>query len=262
MNDSRLPDFYDDFEAYLKGQDSHITDLIVSDDKGDAAQRMAIYRDAYAMRLIDILYGDFPTLYEVLGTDVFVDMAKAYLKKYPSTSFTVRHFGQHLAKFLNEEIPYCRYPYLWQLADFEWAKGTVFDAPDTPIFTLSELGDIPAEAWGKVTFEFIPAMMRLIYDYNIPQIWQALADNKQSSAPIALDVPMPWVMWRKNLNPNWYSMAADEDWFFVHARQGDDFSTLCNGLSQWLGKEEQIAKRAATIVRRWIDEKMLVAIHY
>ncbi len=255
-----MANFHEQFEAYLKGEDSSITGLVVSDEKGNATERMNIYRDAYALRLIDILYGDFPIVYEILGTEAFVEMAKKYLATYPSTSFTVRHFGQYLAKFLSEEPPYGDYPYLWQLADFEWAKGTVFDAPDSAVFILEQLTELTEKKWETATFEFIPAMTRLVYDYNIPQIWQAINDDEQSQEPKVLDTPMPWVMWRKNFNPNWYSMADDEDWFFIQARQGVNFSELCEGLSTWIDDEEKIAQRAAEIVRRWIDEKMLVSI--
>ncbi|MGY0399901.1 MAG: HvfC/BufC family peptide modification chaperone [Ostreibacterium sp.] len=256
-----MSNFYDDFEAYLNGENSSITEQIITNAKGNSVERMGIYRDAYSLRLIDILYGDFPTIYEILGTDTFLEIAKDYLVKYPSNSFTVRYFGQHLAKYLHEEKPYADFPYLWQIADFEWSKGTVFDAPDTPLFTLEDLASIPPQAWEKVTFTFVPAMTHLVYDYNVPQIWQAVENDTQDNEPVMLDNPMPWVMWRKNLNPHWYSMDADENWFFMQARQGMNFTELCNGLSQWITDEEKIPVRAAEIVRRWINEIMLVRIN-
>lgn len=254
-----MSDFYTDFEAYLNGEDSPITEQIISDSKGDSHERMMIYRNAYSLRLIDILYGDFPTIYEILGTDTFIEMARDYLRCYPSTAFTVRHFGQYLAKYLSETKPYSDYPYLWQIADFEWAKGTVFDAPDTETFTLAQLANITPDEWDTAVFTFVPAMTRLIYDYNVPQIWQAVEDDRQDSEPVMLDTPMPWVMWRKTLNPHWYSMDADEDWFFIQARNGKNFTELCEGLAKW-HDEEDIPAKAAEFVRRWIDEQMLVNI--
>lgn len=255
-----MASFHEQFEAYLKGEDDSVTELVINDSKGDATTRMNIYRDAYSLRLIDILYSDFPVIYEILGTDSFIDLAKDYIRKYPSTSFTVRYFGQHLAKYLQEEVPYADYPYLSQIADFEWAKGTVFDAPDTAIFTLEDLAKIPAETWETATFTFVPAMTRLIYDYNVPQIWKAIDRGGQDSEPVALNDPMPWVMWRKDLDPNWYSMTTEEDWFFIQARHGKNFTELCEGLTQWIDDEDKIAAKAAEIVSRWIDEKMLVSI--
>lgn len=258
---SNVP-FFKAFEAYLNGEDRAIAKQVNADQKGNANTRMNIYRDAYVYRLVDILVNDFSAVYQILGTEAFIDMGKTYLQHYPSTTFTVRHFGQHLPKFLHETPPYKDYPYLWQVADFEWEKGSVFDAQDSDIFTLEQLATLPAEAWNAATFTFIPALTRLVYDYNVPQIWQAIENESQDSEPTELSEPLAWVMWRKDFSPNWYSMAPDEDWFLRNARQGKDFPTLCEGLAQWIDDDNEIAQRAATIVRRWIDEQMLATVNY
>lgn len=257
--------FFTDFEAYLNGENNSITARINSDSKGNATTRMDIYRDAYVYRLVDILANDFATIYQILGTESFLALGKAYLQRYPSSSYTVREFGQHLAKFLSETAPYADYPYLWQIADFEWAKGRVFDAADSDIFTLEQLATLPPEAWGEARFEFIPALTRLTYDYNVPQIWQAVENGQDDDGmpePVALSEPLAWLMWRKDFNPNWYSMSPDEDWFFINARRGETFANLCEGLTRWIDDEDDIAPRAAMFVRRWIDEQLLAKIHY
>lgn len=260
-----MSDFFKAFASYLNGEASDITAQINSDGKGDASTRMNIYRDAYVYRLVDILADDFSTIYQILGTDAFVDLGKAYLQRYPSTSFTVRDFGQHFAKFLHDTPPYADYPYLWQIADFEWAKNSVFDAPDSDIFTLEQLATLPPAAWESATFTFIPALTRLVYDYNVPQIWQAVENGNDDDGmpePVALDEPLAWLMWRKDFNPNWYSLSPDEDWFFLNARRGVTFPNLCEGLAQWLDDDTAIAQRAAGIVRHWIDEKLLAAVNF
>lgn len=255
--------FFDDFADYLNGKNSPITADVNSTTKGDANTRMDIYRHAYVYRLLDILADDFPTIYQILGTDNFFHMGEAYLKRYPSTSFTVRHFGQHLAKFLSETEPYQDHAYLWQIADFEWAKGSVFDAPDSHIFTLEQRLTIPAEAWGEVSFTFIPALKRLNYNYNVPQIWQAIAhttDDDKLPEPTHLDEPLAWVLWRKDFNPHWYSMDSIEDAFFIQARRGVTFGELCQQLGQVIDDEIEITHRAAQFVHRWISEGMLSKI--
>ncbi len=253
--------FFDDFSAYLLGESDHISAQINETAKGDAHTRMDIYRHGYIQQLIDILADDFASIYQVLGTETFFEAGYDYLQRYPSTSYTVRHFGQHFAKFLSETAPYSDYPYLWQLADFEWAKGSVFDASDAPIVTLSQLADLSPADWPYATFEFIPALKRLCYDYNIPQLVQAIETEDEMPEPIALPSPLAWVMWRKDYQPHWYSMPADEDAFFIHARRGDDFASLCALLEKWYDDEDEISARAAGLVRRWIDSGMLTAIN-
>jgi len=257
-----MTSFFERFEAYVKGEKSDIAELVVTDDKGDALKRLDIYRYAYQKRLVDILMNDYVSIYKILGTEAFFEMAKDYLQVYPSTSFTVRHFGQHLAAYFFAKKTYADYPYLSQLADFEWAKATVFDAPDTPVLSLSQLENIPLTAWEDATFSFIPAMKRLLYDYNIPQIWQSLKDGGDISEPVALEKPLSWVIWRKSLNPHWYSMPKEEDWFFIEARRGTTFGELCQGLFRWHDDEETVTRRAAEIIRKWLDQQLLENISY
>lgn len=256
--------FFDDFADYLNGKDSPISNDVNTTEKGDAKTRMTIYRNAYVYRLLDILAGDYPTIYQILGTQSFYEMGEMYLQKYPSTSFTVRHFGQHLAKFLSETSPYATHTYLWQIADFDWAKGSVFDAPDSEVFTLPQLATIPPEAWGDATFTFIPALKRLNYDYNVPQIWQAVDqghDDDNMPEPVALETSLAWVMWRRDFNPHWYSMEPMEDAFFIQARKGTCFGELCEQLEEWFDDEQATANQAALFIRRWIDEGMLLSIN-
>ncbi len=255
-----MSQFYQEFEAYLKGEPSTIHKQIKSDEKGSAIERINIYREAYQFRLIDILQGSFPTIYEILGTEDFTSMALNYIKKYPSTSFTVRHLGQHLSQFLQQESPYSAHTYLWQMADFEWAKASVFDAEDSPIITFADWGKVPSDTWLTVKFTFITALRRLVYDYETPEIYQAINKNQSLEEPVQLNKPVAWLMWRKDLNPHWFSMESDEDWFFIQARQGVSFGELCEGLSAW-HSEEEIPARAAEIIRRWINEKMLANIN-
>ncbi len=249
--------FFDDFSAYLLGDSDRITAQINSTAKGDAHTRMDIYRYSYAYQLIDCLLEDFPAVHEILGTQTFTEVGQAYLARYPSTSYTVRHFGQHFAKFLSETAPYADYPYLWQLADFEWAKGSVFDAPDSELLTMAQLADIPANAWESMTFSFIPALQRLRYDYDIPHLWRALNTDAALDEPEPLATPQAWLVWRQDYNPHWRSLPADEDALLIRARRGDDFTALCGVLEKYYDNEEAISARAAEIVRQWLTDEVL-----
>ncbi len=170
-------DFYTEFETYVKGGKSKITTLINSDEKGTSNQRMDIYKDAYKFRLVDVLFEDFKTVHKILGDDDFSKMAFDYVEKYPSTSFSIRNFGQNMSKYLSEEIPYKNHQYLAEIADFEWSKGLVFDSGNSEVLTIKQLSEIPVDSWEEAKFEFIPAIKRLVYNYNIPQIWQAINDG-------------------------------------------------------------------------------------
>ncbi len=255
-----MSQFFNDFSDFLNGRSQTIVDQVISDAKGDADTRMAIYKNAYRQRLIGVLADDFHAVYQILGDDTFVQLGTRYLQRYPSYSHSVGDIGQHLAKFLSETQPYADYPYLWQTADFSWAKKVLFTAPDNDaIVTLKALESIPESAWPTVTFTFIHALKRLSYNHTIPQLCQALDDEKTIPEPKALETPQAWIMWRKDFHPHWQSLDDSEDAFFIRARQGKNFEQLCQVLKQWHA-DDDIPLHAARMVRNWIDQGMLAAI--
>ncbi len=255
-----MSDFYKTFYSYILGDSDDLNSLIVSDDKGDAIERMAIYRNAYLFRLVDILVDDFPTLHQILGDEEFYKLVQSYLKVYPSQSYTVRDLGGNMITFLKDTPPYQDYPYLTEIAEFEWQKGRTFDGADAPIFTQSDLAKLDLSNLPLATFTFQPTVKRLVFSYDVPQIYKAIQDDNLDSEPKKMPMPVAWVMWRKALDPHWLSMEVDIDWALQQAINKQTFADICGGLSEWID-EEHIPARAASILRLWIDEEMLQSIN-
>ena len=53
-----------------------------------AAERLAIYHNAYHVRLLECLREEFPILSLALGDETFDAFAYGYLRTYPSRSYT------------------------------------------------------------------------------------------------------------------------------------------------------------------------------
>jgi hypothetical protein len=101
--------------------------LVRGADDNDRKTRISVYSDAYYLRLRDVLREDFPKVTALLG-DRFDEVVRGYLETFPSEQPSVRHLGRALAEFLQsrEDIPKC----LADLAELEWTRVEVFDAPD------------------------------------------------------------------------------------------------------------------------------------
>ncbi len=83
----------------------------------------------------------------------FNELAEVYINEYPSTSFSLRYFGQHLSTFLKKYSVYRQQLYLSEIAEFEWQLIDVFDLADTPIANLDDIAKIEAEDWPGLTIE-------------------------------------------------------------------------------------------------------------
>ena len=66
---------------------------------------IAVYRRAYRLRLVGCLREDFPVLERVLGPDVFVLLASAYLDAHPPSSPSLGELGAGLPDWLARSAP-------------------------------------------------------------------------------------------------------------------------------------------------------------
>jgi hypothetical protein len=120
-------------------------EFIRPNDRLSSFERLEIYNRVYWFRVLDCLYDDYPGLRAILGERRFMELATAYLAKYPSSSFTLRNLGQHLEKFLREE-PHWIAPneeLALDMARFEWAQVLAFDEAAEPSITPDDVLDTP-----------------------------------------------------------------------------------------------------------------------
>ncbi len=69
--------------------------------------------------------------------------------------------ANQLPSFLKEH--YNQYPYLAELALFEWTLALVFDASDSALLQLADMQTIPPEAWIDLKLVIHPSLHRWIF---------------------------------------------------------------------------------------------------
>ena len=104
-------------------------------------ERLEIYNRQYWFRLLGCFHDDYPGLRAVLGAEKFDALARAYLTRHPSRSFSLRNLGERLELFLRAE-PQWAGPHgelALDMARFEWAQIVAFDGPAESTPTAEEL---------------------------------------------------------------------------------------------------------------------------
>ena len=112
-------------------------EFIKPNDRLTSFERLEIYNRQYWFRILDCFYDDYPGLRAVLGDRKFDRLAKAYLAKHPSRSFSLRNLGSRLVKFLAEEPEWAspNERLALDMARFEWAQVEAFDNEAGPVAT-------------------------------------------------------------------------------------------------------------------------------
>jgi hypothetical protein len=257
---ARLRQLQRDLQSHLLGEPSSIADAIVDAPPLPTPARLGIYRNAYRVRLIEALGDTYPVLHALLGDEVFVALGEEFVAAHPSVHRSIRWYGGELAEFLGQCAPYAEQPILAELALLEWTLAEVFDAADAEPQSRAALSAVDASAWSDLQFEFHPSLRRLHLHWNTTAVWQAMSHDETPPDPVCAEHPVPWLLWRQNLQNYFRSLAADEAAALDLGLSGANFGEICEALAEWL-PDEEIPLRAASLVGTWADSGIIVSIN-
>jgi hypothetical protein len=172
-----------------------------------AAERLAIYANAYHTRLLECLGEVFPMLKRTLGEEAFDGFAFGYLQEYPSRSYTLNELGRHFPRYLQETrpaadgadskpgatAPTAEQPILEQewpdflidLAQLELAICDVFDGVGVEgllLLQTDQLLGISPDRWPQVQLRPVPCLQLLATRFPVNDYYTALRKAKVDDA--------------------------------------------------------------------------------
>lgn len=290
-----LLDLQTDFQSYLLHGGEHMRGRVAGTVKASAPTRLAIYYDAYRLRLLEALDSNYPVLHAWIGDKDFEELGLAYLQAHPSMHFSIRYFGHRLPEYLASEQAYRDKPYLHEMAALEWAFSEAFDAQDSLTVTLDDIAAIPPDAWPAMRLQLHASVKRLDLQWNITAVWKAIKANiaaeesvissqaKTHDAPSTAsehanqdaredstwDIPAPaagaypqsWLIWRQDLKTYFRSSSVDEGWAIDTALGGGDFAGICEGLCEWIDAPN-VASHTVGLLKRWVTDGMISGIAF
>jgi hypothetical protein len=149
-------------------------------------KRFDVYRNNVYFGLIEALAAQFPAIARLLGKDMFVETAKAYIAEHPPTSPLLFRYGETFGDFLAQAKPLEDYPYLGDVARLEWLWMQAYHGADQTPLNPAELGAIPADQLDGVRFDLHPTMRLLSSPHPIVSIWHTnIVDEEVAPVDLA-----------------------------------------------------------------------------
>lgn len=246
------------FQRRVLGAAAGIESHVLSSVGANAAERVAVYVDAYRSRLLESLGKDFPGVRRLLGDAEFERLGREYIDAHPSDTRSIRWFGRHLPALLRRTRR--DRPVVIEMADFEWQQGEVFDAPEAGRTTEAEFAAVPADAWPLMRLTFHPSMRRLDLAWNVVEYWQAINDKGPAPVPTLSAGHVPWLLWHRSLEVHWRSLVVDEAAALDLALEGRSFGGVCERLADFPTGET--APRAASLLKRWVADELICGVEW
>ena len=128
-----------------------------------AAERLAVYQNAYFARLLEVLRELFPCTRFAVGDELFDQFAVGYLRAHPPHSYTLGKLADVWVDYLDSTRPPDWGAFVVELSRLEQAIDRIFDAPGPehlPPF------DFPLDAPGSCSLAFVPGFE--LHSFNFP----------------------------------------------------------------------------------------------
>ncbi|MGA6971085.1 MAG: hypothetical protein WBY93_05600 [Candidatus Binatus sp.] len=139
---------------------------------------------------------------------------------------------------------------LADLAELEWARVEVFDAPDAESATIEDLVAVLADDWPALRFQAIPAMQTLRVQYPVHQLWSGDDSLAVSLAETSLRV------WRKNDYEVLHAPMDERESAALHKMiSGEPFAAICGTFADL--PETQAAQETSGLLARWIADGII-----
>ena len=251
-----LSELQSQFKQYLMFQTGQIDGHIDSTEELSNEFRLAIYANAYCMRVVETLQKDFPAIFYLLGDDTFTQVALAYIKEHPSQHPSLRFFGQYFSEFLLQGKDYRAMPYLSELAQLEWLLVEAFNAKDVSLIQESDVVNVSPEAWSTLVLHFQASVHCFQYHWNIIPLWQAEQNEQIPPQPEELDSEEVCLVWRHNYMTRYRTLEPDEALVLGSMLEGADFSDMCEKLST-LFPPDEVAMKAAGLLKSWVNTGLI-----
>ncbi len=256
MTRPTLAELQDRFQnAVLNGDDAFLADIVDSP-REQRDVLLGVYRNAYVLRLIEILGHDYEILHTYAGDEVFAELARAYIADNPSPHRNARWFGSRLPEFLQKTPPWSEHREFDDLASIERALNDAFDDAEAPTVTLSDLAAVPAEQWGDLVFTPQPFTHRLNAATNAYAVWLALHNEETPPVASILESVEPILVFRADLTSKIRPLGTDEAMMWDEMVNGVTFGMLCEMMATYWDAEEAPA-RAAGYLQGWITAGLL-----
>jgi hypothetical protein len=175
--------------AAIAVHSGELESVILPSQSQSSLERLAVYGNAYYVRLLHCLRDLFPACRQAVGDEAFDEFAYGYLQSYPPRGYTLGTLANHFVEFLEES----RSEYFgesaggeattdeasaadvesWsrfvvELARLEFTVDEVFDGPgieDVPPSIYDELLAVPPDQWPAIRLLPAPCLRVLAFEF-------------------------------------------------------------------------------------------------
>ena len=253
-----LQDLQTDFQQKVLDADCTSASWIKECPHGlSSKDRLAIYHNAYRVRLIDVLLDTFEHTAIYLGDDWFRQLAAAYVQSHNSTQNNIglygREFPEYLAEQLADDLEVA------ELANMDWKLRRAFDGADSTVMTMGHIQQLTSGRNEIHQLQPVATLSVNTQHFNTLEIWQAINQDIQPPVVERLPQPVDVLIWRKEQSPHFRSVSPIEATAIRCIFSGRALEAIGEKLVQDFPDIDAVTE-CGQMLSRWIEDEMLAIV--
>lgn len=193
----RLADLQAEFAAGLRTGEmpAALTGAVVSDRIG-AARRLQVHHNHVRISLRQALATHYPAVARLLGPAAFETMAARFLALAPPDDPRLALYGAGFAGVLAAAEDLAAWPFLAEVAAFEWARHEVALAPPAKALTLADFVGLGEAEVASLRLRLLRSARLVAAETDVGHLWQINQPGEDGVPRQPLDRPCRQALWR------------------------------------------------------------------
>jgi len=233
------------------------TDWVAPHPRLSPAAQIAIYQEAYHLRLRAAVNTDYPALLCFLGATAFNELAADFVRTTPSRSYNLDCYSIGFADFIatrEGDTPAAA------LAALESALTASFLGQDMRPLTIAEVAALSPEQLGASHFQFQQSMRLLNASYDVESYISAW---KQGAPPETIAATtLALLLYRQDHEVHRAQLTAPEHAMLTALKNGADFNAaLAQTQAQTGISEGELTAQIGVWLSGWLQRGLITALN-
>ncbi|MBE1275224.1 DNA-binding domain-containing protein [Enterovibrio baiacu] len=245
----------DDFQRTVLAKESAGADWVTKSTHGITPEhRIAIYHNAYRVRLMDVLWDTFEHTATYLGDNWFRQLAADYVQTHHSTFNNIGLYGQTFTTFLAEQLP--NDLEVAELATLDWTLRRAFDGGNSTVMTMDNLQRLACSDPENFALHPVATLTINTLQFNTLEIWHAIDQDETPPEVAPLPHAIDILIWRKGDSPHFRSISPLESAAIGYVREGYTLNDIGAKLVESF-PEEDVSMIFGQLLQQWIGDEVL-----
>jgi hypothetical protein len=214
---------------------------------------LSIYRNNFLIGLSDALFASFPVVAHILGQEFMRQCAEQFVLRHSPRSPRLMEYGAEFPDFLAGLASLSRYPYVPEMAEFEWRRVAVWDARSQLGLSATDLAIRDPMTLEHMDVRLADHAVVMAHFYPLKELWTA--HQVEQPDPSGVDMsrrPRFSLIWRSEARVDACEIGEREARFLAALHRPTE---LGGAISAFFGEEEGRAQRFLTFV---LSERLLL----